>query len=192
MRLIPRRPPRVPRDPLVGARNPYRMELRVGIRRMISILPHDDSCAEFRLGGGEATVMRRPDLCFRVRHLMIGVAVAAVGSFSLRTIWGRADEIIVRQYSEDWRPWKRGREFRVRLDLERLRAHDLSREDVMKALGESRMIDPSEPKRADPPPGVVFMTRYHRPDQYANIILKASPEGDIVRLKDVAKVGVGR
>lgn len=57
-------------------------------------------------------------------------------------------------------------------------------------LEETRMIDPSEPKRVDPPPGVVFLTHLYRYGDYENIILSATPEGEIVRLKDVAKVEV--
>ena len=120
---------------------------------------------------------------------MIGVAVAAVGLFLLRAIWGRADEIIVRQYSEDWRPWNRGHELRVRLDLDRLRANNLSKEDVMEALTPSSLGDP---KQVDPPPGVVFTKGSYRPDQYENIVLKANAEGEILRLKDVAKIEIGR
>jgi multidrug efflux pump subunit AcrB len=120
---------------------------------------------------------------------MICVAVAAVGLFVFRVTWGRADEFIVLQYSEDWRPWNRGHAFRIRLDIDRLRANNLSKEDVMEALRPSTMIDP---KQVDPPPGVVFMTRYVRPDRYENIILKADADGEIVRLKDVAKVEVRR
>jgi hypothetical protein len=118
---------------------------------------------------------------------MIGVAVAAVGLFVLRATWIGSDEFIVRQYSGEWRPWNRGHGFRVRVDLDRLRAHGISKEDVMDALKPSGMV--GSPGRVDPPPpGVVFMTRYVTPDRYENIILKAIPEGDLVRLKDVAKI----
>lgn len=116
---------------------------------------------------------------------MIGVAVAAVGLFLLRATLGRSGEILVREYSEDWRPWNRSRALRVRLDVGRLRAHSLSKDDVIKALTPSGIVDS---RRPDPPPGVVFMTRYDRPDRCENIVLKASPEGEVVRLKDVAKV----
>jgi len=121
---------------------------------------------------------------------MIGVVVAAAGFTLVRATWDRADEFIVRQYSPDWRPWKRGEAIRVRLDLDRLRAFALSREDVMKAFAESRMIDPVQTKRADPPPGVVFVTRLARLDRNQNIILRANAQGEIIRLKDVAKVEV--
>ena len=34
----------------------------------------------------------------------------------------------------------------------------------------------------------VHIFRYSKPEQYGNIVLKASPEGEILRLKDVATV----
>ena len=133
-------------------------------------------------------MMRPPDLRFKIRDLMIGVAVSAVGLFLLRATSGRADEFIIRQYSEDWRPWNRGAAVRVRLDIDRLRAYDLSKEDVMKAVTPSRMVDPKEP---GPPAGVVFFSRFCKPDQCDTIILRANAEGEIIRLKDVAKFEVG-
>jgi hypothetical protein len=118
---------------------------------------------------------------------MIGVALAAVGLFVLQETWIRSDEFIVRQYSGEWRPWNRGHGFRVRVDMDRLRANGLSKEDVIYALTPSSLV--GSPGRVDlPPPGVVFMTRYVTPDQYENSILKATAEGEILRLKDVAKI----
>ena len=35
------------------------------------------------------------------------------------------------------------------------------------------------------------MGRYNKPEQYENIILKANPDGEILRLKDVAEVELG-
>lgn len=92
----------------------------------------------------------------------------------------------LRQYPQDGQPWNRGDAIRIRLDVDRLRAHDLSGENVMKALEESRVV--GSPRPADPPPGVVFVSRLSRPDLYENVVLKASAEGEIVRLKDVAIV----
>ena len=82
-------------------------------------------------------------------------------------------------------PGNRSRAVQVRLDIDRLRAFNLSKEDVINALTPSRIIDPKEPL---PPPGVVFDTHLSTPDLYKNVILKADAEGNIVRLKDVAKV----
>jgi multidrug efflux pump subunit AcrB len=81
-------------------------------------------------------------------------------------------------------PWNRDA-VQVRLDIDRLRAYDLSKEDVMKALMPSGMVDPEEPL---PPSGVVFDKHLLSPDKYKSVILKANVEGNIVRLKDVAKV----
>ena len=82
-------------------------------------------------------------------------------------------------------PHNRGDAVRIRLDTDRLRAYGLSKEDVMKALTPSGLVDPKEPL---PPSGVVFDTHLAKPDRYENVILKANDEGHIVRLKDVAKV----
>ena len=38
---------------------------------------------------------------------------------------------------------------------------------------------------------LTWVGRYNKPEQYENIILKANPDGEILRLKDVAKVELG-
>src|SRR5919109_3285884 len=38
---------------------------------------------------------------------------------------------------------------------------------------------------------LTYVGRYNKPEQYANIILKANPEGEILRLKDIGKVELG-
>ena len=38
---------------------------------------------------------------------------------------------------------------------------------------------------------LTYVGRYNKPEQYENIILKANPDGEILRLKDVAKVELG-
>ena len=93
-----------------------------------------------------------------------------------------------RQYPEDGHPWYHGAVIRVRLDLDRLRAYDLSVDDVMKAFAHSGV----GPPRPVPPPGVVFFKCLPRPDQCENIILRANAKGQILRLKDVARVEAGR
>jgi hypothetical protein len=88
---------------------------------------------------------------------------------------------------------------RAILSLDRMRTYNLSDDDVMKALGESGL--------RGPPPDLGYETdqtsmtvvehvltwraRYNKPERYANIILKASLDGEILRLKDVAKVEMG-
>ena len=84
----------------------------------------------------------------------------------------------------------------IRLNPEQMRAHNLSAEDIMEAFAPSRMIRPGE--RLDEAMGKTFQLkeyeligicwRYIKPEQYENIILKASPEGEILRLKDVGRV----
>jgi HAE1 family hydrophobic/amphiphilic exporter-1 len=87
---------------------------------------------------------------------------------------------------------------RVWLKLDRLRAYRMSSEDVMKALAEQSVI--GSPGRLGQATGIksqsleyvlTYIGRYNKPEQYENIILKANPEGQILRLKDVADVQLG-
>ena len=87
---------------------------------------------------------------------------------------------------------------RVWLDPDRMRAYDVSSEDVMKALSEQSMI--GSPGRLGQATGktsqskeyvLTYIGRYNKPEQYANIILKANPDGEILRLKDVGEVELG-
>ncbi len=68
----------------------------------------------------------------------------------------------------------------------------------MKALAEQSVI--GSPGRLGQATGrtsqsreyvLTYIGRYNKPEQYANIILKANPEGEILRLKDVAEVELG-
>jgi HAE1 family hydrophobic/amphiphilic exporter-1 len=87
---------------------------------------------------------------------------------------------------------------RVELNLERLRAYNLSAENVMKALAEQSMI--GSPGRLGQATGkmsqsieyvLTWVGRYSTPDQYENIVLRANSKGEIIRIKDVAKVSLG-
>src|SRR5664279_3857458 len=87
---------------------------------------------------------------------------------------------------------------RVWLNLDRMRAYNLSSDDVMKAVGEQSMI--GSPGRLGQATGKTSQTveyvltwvgRYNQPEQYENIVLKANPDGEILRLKDVAEVELG-
>ncbi len=87
---------------------------------------------------------------------------------------------------------------RVWLNPERMRAYKISTEDVMEALAEQSVI--GSPGRLGQATGIksqskeyvlTYRGRYNRPEQYANIILKANPEGEILRLKDIGKVELG-
>lgn len=81
---------------------------------------------------------------------------------------------------------------RIWLNPERMRAYDVSVEDVMDALAEQSII--GSPGRLGQATGMTsqskeyvltYVGRYNRPEQYGNIILKAKPNGQILRLKDV-------
>ena len=87
---------------------------------------------------------------------------------------------------------------RIWLNLDRMRAYNVSADDVMKAVAEQSMI--GSPGRLGQATGKTSQTveyvltwvgRYNKPEQYENIILKANPDGEILRLKDVAKVELG-
>ena len=87
---------------------------------------------------------------------------------------------------------------RVWLNPDRMRAYDLSSDDVMKAVQEQSMI--GSPGRLGQATGktsqskeyvLTYIGRYNKPDQYENIILKANPKGEILRLKDVGEVELG-
>lgn len=87
---------------------------------------------------------------------------------------------------------------RVELDLDRMRAYEVDAEDVMNALNEQSMI--GSPGRLGQATGQMSQTleyvltwvgRYKTPEEYEKIILKANPEGEILRLEDVAKVSLG-
>lgn len=81
---------------------------------------------------------------------------------------------------------------RIWLNPERMRAYDVSIEDVMEALAEQSII--GSPGRLGQATGMTsqskeyvltYIGRYNEAEQYANIILRATPEGEILRLGDV-------
>ena len=87
---------------------------------------------------------------------------------------------------------------RVWLNPERMRTYKISSEDIMKALSEQSII--GSPGRLGQATGktsqsreyvLTYIGRYNKPEQYANIILNANPDGEILRLKDVAEVELG-
>ncbi len=88
---------------------------------------------------------------------------------------------------------------RIRLDPVRLRAHNLSSGDIMKALTVSTMVGPDERLRRLSRPEVkmpqsteyvltYIAPRYNKPEQYSQIILKADPDGEVLRLREVGEV----
>lgn len=81
---------------------------------------------------------------------------------------------------------------RIWLNPERMRAYNISVEDVMKAVGEQSII--GSPGRLGQATGMTsqskeyvltYIGRFNKAEQYGNIILKALPNGEILRLKDV-------
>jgi len=87
---------------------------------------------------------------------------------------------------------------RVELNLERMRAYKISSADIMEAIKDQSMI--GSPGRLGQATGTTSQTieyvltwvgRYNKPEQYENIILRANPNGEILRLKDIAKVSLG-
>ena len=81
---------------------------------------------------------------------------------------------------------------RIWLNPERMRAYNVSVEDVMEALATQSII--GSPGRLGQATGMTsqskeyvltYIGRYNEPEQYANIVLKALPDGEILRLKDV-------
>ncbi|HEY7309166.1 MAG TPA: efflux RND transporter permease subunit [Gemmataceae bacterium] len=87
---------------------------------------------------------------------------------------------------------------RVWLNPDSMRQRNLSTEDVMKALAEQSMI--GSPGRFGQATGktsqskeyvLTYIGRFNKPKQYGNIILRADPDGKILRLKDVADVELG-
>lgn len=79
--------------------------------------------------------------------------------------------------------------FLVRLDSEHLRSYNLSKSDVMEAVTQTRSVGPNEP----PPAVDVVYNQIHdglgqNLDNYLETLLRASPAGEVVRLKDVATI----
>ncbi len=87
---------------------------------------------------------------------------------------------------------------RVWLNPERMRAYSVSTEDVMTALSTQSLI--GSPGRLGQATGktsqskeyvLTYIGRFNKPEQYENIILKANPNGEILRLRDIGNVELG-
>jgi HAE1 family hydrophobic/amphiphilic exporter-1 len=81
---------------------------------------------------------------------------------------------------------------RIWLNPERMRAYKISAEDVMEALAKQSVI--GSPGRLGQATGMksqskeyvlTYIGRFNKEEQYENIILRANPNGEILRLKDV-------
>ncbi len=100
---------------------------------------------------------------------------------------GRGEILGSRQYA-----------MRIWLKPDRMRAYNLGTSEVMKAISEQSVI--GSPGRLGQASGkqsqsleyvLVYPGRYSKPEEYENIILRANPEGEVLRLKDVATVELG-
>lgn len=87
---------------------------------------------------------------------------------------------------------------RVWLNPDRMRAYNISSEEVMKALNEQSVIgSPGRLGRADSKRSesieyvLTYQGRYNEADQYKNVIIRSNPNGEVLRLKDVAEVELG-
>jgi len=87
---------------------------------------------------------------------------------------------------------------RVWLNPDRMRAYNISPDEVMEALssqsiiGKPGRIGRGDSKQAEALEYVLaYPDRFNDPKQYENVIIKANPQGEILRLKDIATVVLG-
>ena len=87
---------------------------------------------------------------------------------------------------------------RVWLNPDRMRAYNVSPDEVMEALsnqsiiGKPGRIGRGDSKQAEALEYVLAYTdRFNEPKQYENVIIKANNKGEILRLKDIATVVLG-
>lgn len=87
---------------------------------------------------------------------------------------------------------------RVWLNPERMRAYNISPKDVLKSIDEQSVL--ARPGRVGLSSGKTAQSQeyvftykgwYNTPDQYNDIIVRANADGEILKLKDIAKVEVG-
>jgi HAE1 family hydrophobic/amphiphilic exporter-1 len=87
---------------------------------------------------------------------------------------------------------------RVWLNPDRMRAYDISIDEVMEAMGEQSII--GRPGRLGRSSGIAaqsleyvltYQGRFNKPEQYENIIVRANAEGESIHLKDIAKIELG-
>lgn len=87
---------------------------------------------------------------------------------------------------------------RVWLNPDRMRAYNVSPDEVMEALsntsiiGKAGRIGRGDSKQAEALEYVLaYSDRFNDPKQYENVIIRANPKGELLRLKDVATVVLG-
>jgi hydrophobic/amphiphilic exporter-1 (mainly G- bacteria), HAE1 family len=87
---------------------------------------------------------------------------------------------------------------RIWLNPERMRAYSVSPDEVMKMLDEQSIIGkPGRIGRGDSKQAealeyvLAYSDRFNDPKQYENVIIRANPNGEMLRLKDIATVALG-
>lgn len=87
---------------------------------------------------------------------------------------------------------------RIWLNPDRMRAYSVSPDEVMEALGEQSIIgSPGRIGRADGYEAealefvLAYSDRFSDAQQYEDVIIRANPNGELLRLKDIAKVSLG-
>ena len=87
---------------------------------------------------------------------------------------------------------------RVWLNPDRMRAYNISVEEVMKALGEQSII--GRPGRLGQSSGIAaqsleyvltYKGRYDKPEEYEGIIIRANSAGESIHLRDIGRVELG-
>lgn len=87
---------------------------------------------------------------------------------------------------------------RIWLNPERMRAYNVSVDEVMKALGEQSIV--GRPGRIGQSSGIqaqsleyvlTYKGRYSEPAEYENVIVRANSEGEAIRLKDIGHAELG-
>lgn len=87
---------------------------------------------------------------------------------------------------------------RVWLNPDRMRAYKVSPDEVMEALSDQSIIGkPGRIGRGDSKQAealeyvLAYTDRYNEPEQYENVIIRSNPNGENLRLKDIATVVLG-
>ncbi|MBP6313076.1 MAG: efflux RND transporter permease subunit [Flavobacteriales bacterium] len=87
---------------------------------------------------------------------------------------------------------------RVWMKPDRMRAYNISAEEVMEAMQEQSLI--ARPGRLGQSSGIkaqaleyvlVYQGQFNEPEQYRNIIIRANEEGEMIKLRDIADVELG-
>lgn len=87
---------------------------------------------------------------------------------------------------------------RIWLNPDRMRAYEISAEEVMEALAEQSIV--GRPGRLGRSSGIkaqsleyvlTYKGRYNKPEEYEDIIVRANSEGESIHLRDIAKIELG-